>query len=115
MILLMSDLKKKNVVAAIDIKEKEFGSIIKENRIKMGWNIKEFIYVLGIPFSPSMISKMENKNSLPSIKKIIRIAEVLNIDRDYLLDASKKQKIKWYEQWLEEKYISKISKCEKHI
>jgi transcriptional regulator with XRE-family HTH domain len=64
------------------------GKTIREIRKKQRMTMKEVAEKIGV--SESLISQIENDKISPSIDTLLKIAEVLNIDFDYLFKQFKK-------------------------
>jgi transcriptional regulator with XRE-family HTH domain len=70
--------------------EQSLGAYIRENRLKKDISLRKFAQEVGI--SPTMMSKVEHdemgfKAGEDTLK---RIADLLDVDRDYLLSLAKK-------------------------
>ena len=81
-----------------------FGDKIKIARKQKGLTVKSFIQLLGIKVSPSYITKIEIHGEIPEPNLIGRIAEVLDLNRNELLEIAKESKIRNFEQTITKKY-----------
>ncbi len=84
--------------------EKTFGSIVQSHRREKGWTVKAFIEQLGKDISPAYITKIEVHGEIPSPELICKIADVLNIEYEKLLNPAKNDKVKHFTETLEKKY-----------
>jgi transcriptional regulator with XRE-family HTH domain len=69
-----------------------FGLIIQEARRKKGWSIIEFIYELGIDCSTNYMTKVELRGEIPDPVIVYKMADVLNLNHEYLVDIAKRTK-----------------------
>jgi transcriptional regulator with XRE-family HTH domain len=67
-----------------------FGTFVREARLQKKIGLREFAIMM-VDLSPAYISQMESGVCKPPMEsKIIKIAEKLNINADYLLDLAGK-------------------------
>lgn len=84
--------------------EKTFGNQIQIARRQKGLTVKAFIDRLGIEVSPAYITKIEIHGEIPRPSLICKMAEILELQEDELLDAAKENKIREFKQTLTKKY-----------
>ena len=99
-------LKKKRV----QMKAEKLGDLIRLKRQEMGLTVKEFINRLGYSVSPTFISRLENRGSIPGAKLICKIADVINCPPEKLLDLARNEKLERYNKSLAKKYTSALNK-----
>lgn len=64
-----------------------FGKYLKNTRKAYGFSQTEvikYLHSLGVKMSPTTLSAIENDNKLPSLKAIIKLSELLNLDVSYM-------------------------------
>jgi len=81
-----------------------FGNKIKSARKQKILTVKSFIQLLGIKISPAYITKIEIHQEIPEPNLICRMAEVLDLNRNELLEIAKESKIRNFEQTITKKY-----------
>lgn len=66
------------------MKHKDFGKFIRAKREESGMSLRRFARAVGM--SPTYLSKIEREDfQPPGEEKIVKMAELLNIDSDVLL------------------------------
>lgn len=73
-------------------------------RKKKEWTVKTFIKRLGDDLSPAYITKIEIHNEIPTPLLTLKIAEVLGIDKDTLVEAAKRERRRVFNEMLDRKY-----------
>jgi len=69
--------------------KEQFGAIVRKQRLNMKIGLREFAEKVGL--SPTFISKMEiGEFKPPKEENIIKISNVLGIDKDFLLAKANK-------------------------
>ena len=86
------------------MKVEKLGGLIRFYRKNKGWNVKQFIELLGGSVSPSFISQIEIYGAIPSPEVIFKIADVINWPPEKLLDLAKAEKLDKYKKSLDAKY-----------
>jgi transcriptional regulator with XRE-family HTH domain len=81
-----------------------FGKIIKNNRTKKGYSVRDLIKVLNIKLSTAYITKIELHGEIPTGKIIKGLARALDLDEKELLDIAKEEKLREYLIVLNEKF-----------
>lgn len=81
-----------------------FGEIVRSARINKGWTASDLIGKMNNPFSGAYLSKIELHNEIPNPLLICELADILDIDIDFLLECAKKVKVNQYSQSIERKY-----------
>jgi transcriptional regulator with XRE-family HTH domain len=84
--------------------DRSFGRLIKELRIDKKWNIEKFIKKLNSKVSQPYIVKVELYGEIPSPALIIKMANVLEYNRNKLWELAKKSKLNKYEKSLDRKF-----------
>lgn len=63
-----------------------WGAMIRERRLEKGWTQKELGDRVGCTFGH--LSEIERENNRPGRKLCLRLSEVLDLNKDYLLGAA---------------------------
>lgn len=70
------------------------GDRIKVARLNKGYSKTQLAALLGV--TNSMISKFEQNTQVPSVKRVIQLAQTLDISADYLLGVQVSEQNKIY-------------------
>lgn len=81
-----------------------FGSMVRKAREKKEWTVRTFRERLGVKISPAYITKIEVKDEIPSPSLTLRIAEVLDIDFEKLVEAAKESRRRMFNEMLNRKW-----------
>jgi len=83
-----------------------FGDLVKNFREENGLVGSEFIKKLGsdVKISLTYLSNIERKGEIPGPQVVLRIADLIRIDRKYLIQIAIREKIKAYEDRLDSRY-----------
>lgn len=81
-----------------------YGQMVQIARKKKEWTVKTFIKRLGDDLSPAYITKIEIHNEIPTPLLTLKIAEVLGIDKDTLVEAAKRERRRVFNEMLDRKY-----------
>ncbi len=85
--------------------EKTFGQVIKARREKKGWTQSHLVSKFISPsISEAYIKLVENKGEIPSIPRILQLADIFGISRDSLWKVAKEEKLRIYAAKLDEVY-----------
>jgi len=84
-----------------------FAQKIRELRNKRGWSVYDL--ARKIDTTAGYISKIEARGEIPSPKTIIKLAEVLQVDAQKLLDIAKTEKGEQVKQNIIKKYDEQFS------
>lgn len=90
--------------------EKSFGQKIAACRKEKRWTAKEFIGKLNCRFTPTYLHHIEVQGHIPYPELICTIAEVLDLDRDELLDLAKQIKVQQYKTKLDIRYAVAVAR-----
>jgi len=83
----------------------KLGKLIREFRTQRNiWTIKEFIQKLGLDISPGYITKIEMHGEIPTPFFLHKLAPLMNIELNHLLDRAREEKIEVYKKAIAEKY-----------
>lgn len=90
---------------------KTFSEMIKENRIKKGLTKSELARLIDV--SPMTVCHYEKNNTHnhPCPRRVLMIADILDIDRDKLIKSNIRERLKSYRYTLD----SMLDKFEKRI
>jgi transcriptional regulator with XRE-family HTH domain len=82
-----------------------FGQTIRAAREKKGITQQELLKLIrGKYFSPAYMSKIEVDGAIPSVYRIIDLADVLDLDQRDLWELAKSEKIEAYSLKLSKRY-----------
>jgi len=82
-----------------------FGQTIRVAREKKGITQQELLKLIrGKYFSPSYMSKVEVDGSIPSVHRILELADALELDQKDLWELAKSEKIEAYSRKLSKLY-----------
>lgn len=82
-----------------------FGQTIRTAREKKGITQQELLKLIrGKYFSPAYMSKVEVDGSIPSVHRILDIADALELDQKDLWELAKSEKIEAYSRKLSRLY-----------
>jgi len=84
--------------------EETFGSITRRTRLGLKLSVKDYINKLGGCCSPSFINQLELHDKMPSKELLIKIATVLQLDENHLIELSKQGRRKQFEKVLSSRY-----------
>ena len=104
-----SDLRNLRHTKELKMKTERLGELIRFHRKNKGWNVKQFIELLGGSVSPSFISQIEIYGAIPSPELICKIAGVINCLPKKLLDLAKAEKLDKYEKSLDANYTNALN------
>jgi len=68
-----------------------FAERIKELRKAKGWSVYDLAQKIGVK-SPGYVSRIEARGEVPSPDMVIKLAEVLGVDPEKLINLAKQQK-----------------------
>lgn len=95
------------------MKIEKLGALIRLHRKNKGWNVKQFIELLGGSVSPSFITKVEVYGAIPSPELICKIADVINCPPEKLFHLAKTEKLNEYKKSLDAKYNKVLNEFNK--
>lgn len=81
-----------------------FGQIVREQRYKNNWTVREFIKKLGDELSPAYITKIEKHGEVPAPYLVKKMADVFIFDENTLIAFAMKDKIERYILQLQKDY-----------
>ena len=81
-----------------------FGEIVRYERRKQNWTVREFIKRLGLDISPAYITKIEKYGEIPSPDVVNKMAWVFNFDRTMLANQAIIDKTDRYMKYLQKHY-----------
>lgn len=81
-----------------------FACILRKRRKELNLSVKELITKLDDSISRSYVTKLELHDEIPSKELIKKIALVLEIDENQLLELAKEGKRKQFEKVLSKRY-----------
>jgi transcriptional regulator with XRE-family HTH domain len=79
-----------------------FAQTIRELRHKKGWSVYDL--AKNLDKTPGYISKIEARGEIPSPEMIIRLAELLGVKPERLIEIAKAEKAKTASQAVQKKY-----------
>ncbi len=82
-----------------------FGETVQDLRRKKRWTVKNFIEHLDLDVSPAYITKIEIHGEIPNPNIICKIADAFDMDYEDLLSTAKTDKVKYFKESLEKKYV----------
>ncbi len=87
-------------------------NVIKGIRLQHNLTIKQFIEKIRGCISPAYVTKIERHGEIPSPELVIKIADAFGLNRWYLLQISKANKLTLYKLKLEYEYAEVLkSSC----
>lgn len=85
----------------------KLSEIVRGERLAQGYPVKVFLKKLadlGVKLSSAYITKIEKYNEIPTPYVIRKIAQVIEIEEEYLLNVARKNKIKAYAKKINKMY-----------